>query len=368
MVGAVIPAAGLSSRMGDFKPLMEINGFPMIRMTVQSAIDGGARCIVVVTGREAQGVREALAGLDVAFAHNDSYATSDMMLSVQLGLAALIEAAKEPLEGFFLLPGDIPAISPATFALMSGYAIANDVDMLKPAYGETNVHPPFISARLFDAILGYEGSRGLKGALAEAGADIVRFPIDDEGASLDADEPADFERLVEYAKARKGVSESVCRQLFALADTPSNVIEHTMAVSGLARRMARSLNAVGYHLDEELCASGGALHDILRVKPRHSKEGAALLRKLGYLKLADIVIAHDGFFGLYPKDFDEATIVNLADKFMQNDQLVTIGKRYEKATKAFPENTPIGARIALDVEILERLQQRYEELTHDRIV
>lgn len=56
----LIAAAGLSSRMEDFKPLMELNGFPMIAMTVRSMRNAGIRNITVVTGFRGEEVRKVL--------------------------------------------------------------------------------------------------------------------------------------------------------------------------------------------------------------------------------------------------------------------------------------------------------------------
>ena len=50
----LIAAAGRSRRMDGFKPLMELNGFPMICMTVQSLKNAGIEDITVVTGYRAQ--------------------------------------------------------------------------------------------------------------------------------------------------------------------------------------------------------------------------------------------------------------------------------------------------------------------------
>ena len=46
-IRGLIAAAGKSSRMDGFKPLMELNGFPMIRMTVQSLRNAGIRDVTV---------------------------------------------------------------------------------------------------------------------------------------------------------------------------------------------------------------------------------------------------------------------------------------------------------------------------------
>ena len=49
-IGALIPAAGRSSRMGSFKPLLEIDGTSLIEYAVTLFRNTGAEEIVTVTG------------------------------------------------------------------------------------------------------------------------------------------------------------------------------------------------------------------------------------------------------------------------------------------------------------------------------
>ena len=60
--GALILAAGMSTRMGQFKPLMEFNGESMIRRVVRSLKEAGASPIFMVVGYRAQEIRMHLAG------------------------------------------------------------------------------------------------------------------------------------------------------------------------------------------------------------------------------------------------------------------------------------------------------------------
>lgn len=114
---AIIPAAGLSSRMGRFKPLLELNGFPMIQLAAQSALDGGVQNAWIVTGRNAGRVKDALLSLSheesalslvqglatfsdprqggIRLVHNSEYAQTDMFQSVRLGLKALLAAGSQ---------------------------------------------------------------------------------------------------------------------------------------------------------------------------------------------------------------------------------------------------------------------------------
>lgn len=49
-IGGLILAAGLSSRMGDFKPLMPLRGKTLIENTIDSLLLCGVAPIVVVLG------------------------------------------------------------------------------------------------------------------------------------------------------------------------------------------------------------------------------------------------------------------------------------------------------------------------------
>lgn len=58
---ALIPAAGLSSRMGDFKPLLPFRGKTVIESSVESALSGGADSVTVVTGYRSEEIEGTLA-------------------------------------------------------------------------------------------------------------------------------------------------------------------------------------------------------------------------------------------------------------------------------------------------------------------
>ena len=69
-LGGVILAAGLSSRMKQFKPLMMIDGKSMIRHVIDLMRGAGAETIVVVTGHNRARIEAHLANAGVLFAFN----------------------------------------------------------------------------------------------------------------------------------------------------------------------------------------------------------------------------------------------------------------------------------------------------------
>lgn len=188
-LAAVIPAAGMSSRMGAFKPLLPFDGDTVIGHTVQAAL-GAADRVVVVLGNRAGEVRRTLTGRfgdRVVFAENPQYASTDMLRSVQLGLMQVGRC-----DGFFLLPGDMPAVRTDVFEALRA-AFDGETELLCPVTGGRRGHPVLISSRLIPLILAYRGEGGLRAALSGCRTDEIA--VDDSGVLTDLDTPGDYARL-----------------------------------------------------------------------------------------------------------------------------------------------------------------------------
>jgi len=371
----IICAAGQSLRMGDFKPLMRLNGFEMIRLTVQAMLDGGVDHVCVVVGHRGQEIVQALHGFAVNFVENHDFAQTDMLFSVQMGLRALLQDEDEPAAGYgavLIAPGDAAAFSSHTVAALLKRAGSSKAALISPRYKEGTGHPLLLRRELFELVLGYEGHGGLRAALAACEPECVE--LDDEGILLDADDPEAFALLEAYVRGHKGVSDEVVEELFEAHGTLPNIRAHCWATSVLCERMVCNLNGLGLGLDFELCRSSAALHDIERVKPRHAQAGADALHARGYHTIAQIVARHNDGLELGGADagsdemLNEANLVFLADKLMKEDQLVSLDVRYAPALEEFLPSTEIGRRCRMDKASCTRLLDRYTELTGDRLL
>lgn len=89
-VGAVVLAAGASSRMGTPKPLLDWGGKPLVVRAAETALAAGCRPVVVVTGAGGEAVQAAVAHLPVRCVHNPAW-QGGQSTSVRAGLAALPE-------------------------------------------------------------------------------------------------------------------------------------------------------------------------------------------------------------------------------------------------------------------------------------
>lgn len=193
-INALIPAAGLSSRMGEFKPLLPLGGRTVIESTAESLLDGGAELIVVVLGHRGAEVESVLR---VRFAgrvipvYNPDPAGSDMLSSVKLGLAAM-----PPCDAFFLLPGDMPAVSPETCRAVRRAFPEDTRCAVFPTTADRRGHPPLIGWDLRQDILTYDGPDGLRGFWQTQTAPILTVPVEDGGCHTDLDTPDQYQAML----------------------------------------------------------------------------------------------------------------------------------------------------------------------------
>ena len=108
--GAVLVAAGLSSRMEAFKPMLPFGRSTISIHIVTMLKDMGIAPIVVVTGYRGDELQQHLSFTDVRFIKNERFRETQMFDSVRLGIGAVCKDC----ERLMILPVDLPAIMPDT--------------------------------------------------------------------------------------------------------------------------------------------------------------------------------------------------------------------------------------------------------------
>lgn len=194
-IAAVVLAAGLSSRMKFFKPMLELAGSTVIKKTIETLRLATVTEIVVVTGYQGEQLAKHLAGEDVTIVCNHEYQQSDMLVSAKLGLAA----AQQNCDAVMLLPADIPLFSQQTVALLCSSMTSAPCEVVSPVCNGKKGHPILINCNIVDKLVAFSGDNGLKGAIATLGFDHRLVEVDDLGVLLDADHPEDYLRLQRYA-------------------------------------------------------------------------------------------------------------------------------------------------------------------------
>lgn len=193
-LAGLVPVAGRSRRMGDFKPLMRLGDMTVIERTVLTLFEAGAESVSVVTGHRAAEVEDVLAkrfGDRVVMVRNERYAETDMLESIRIGCRSLPHC-----RAFFLLPGDMPAVKTATLIRVRD-AWTHEAGVVFPTLDGKRSHPPLITYDLVKEIIAYRGNDGLRGFWATC-PDLAReVAVDDLGTQIDLDYPRDYARCKE---------------------------------------------------------------------------------------------------------------------------------------------------------------------------
>lgn len=243
--GAVIVAAGMSSRMGDFKPMLNIGSISIAQRVVATLQQAGAERIVVVTGYQAAVLERHLANRGVVFLRNEAYETTQMFDSARIGLSYL----KDKCDRILFTPVDIPLFTASTVnaLLRSGESLACPVCQGTPG------HPILIATHLVETILNDSGEGGLKGAIERLGVPMAEIPVEDPGILHDADTPADYQSLLDYHNrqlVRPVISMALAREVTFFDEKMMmllQLIEETASVRMACQRMQISYST-GWNL------------------------------------------------------------------------------------------------------------------------
>lgn len=184
---AVVAAAGISSRMHEFKPMLCLGEDTMIESVIKNLRKAGVEEIVVVTGYKSDILQRHLKPMAVRSIENPHFTETKMFDSLCLGIRAL----QEPYDAVFLTPGDVPLVCPKTLLEME----SADAEMVRPVCKNRPGHPVLISARLVPQIMQHNGKNGLRGAMESMKEPVLDLPVDDAGVTMDADTPEDFKNL-----------------------------------------------------------------------------------------------------------------------------------------------------------------------------
>ncbi|MEG2198796.1 MAG: NTP transferase domain-containing protein, partial [Anaerovorax sp.] len=214
-VFAIILAAGYSSRMGAFKPLLPMGEKTAVERIIETLEHAKIGKIVVVAGYQKERIHHCLAGKNVVIADNDDF-DKGMFSSIQRGMEEGMKGAGnqgESMEytGFFLNLVDSP-LTPVWVLekILQEHEKNRDV-MIVPCYKGKKGHPLFIPSKYFAEILKYDGSGGLKAITNRYDHELRRIEVDSEEVVLDMDTPEAYEELKAYDRHKE--EEASCGEL-----------------------------------------------------------------------------------------------------------------------------------------------------------
>lgn len=191
-LGAIVLAAGKSTRMGENKLLMKVDGQPMIRRVVEACIRSRVNLVAVVLGHDEQAIRRALEGLRCRLVFNPQYERGQSF-SLRAGLSAV----RAEIDAMLVIPGDVALVSTDHINAVVDEYYRHDGRILVASHRGRSGHPILIDSSLFDEVAGIdEANYGLK-AVVNAHRDVVRkVEVGALDVLLDIDTRGDYEKFV----------------------------------------------------------------------------------------------------------------------------------------------------------------------------
>jgi molybdenum cofactor cytidylyltransferase len=191
---AVVLAAGASTRLGQAKQLVSIDGEPLLLRTVRLAREAGCAPIVVVIGFEAERMRAELADAAVIAVTNEAW-ESGMGSSLRCGIAALDGVDPRPLDAL-LLVCDQTALGVDVLREVRRVHARGERPITACCYAGHAGVPAIFSSRYFPELLRVEGDRGARGVLERHDGDVAVVAFDGGVEDLDTPEQlGDLDRL-----------------------------------------------------------------------------------------------------------------------------------------------------------------------------
>jgi len=190
-VGAVVLAAGSSSRMGRPKQTLQYRGESLLRRAVRAALGAGCGPVVVVTGANAEQSRRELEGLDVREVFNPRW-EEGMASSVRAGVEGLVGASPDAAAAVLMLCDQPHVTAGVVSAIVAAYR-ATGSPVVASAYGGGFGAPAVFGRELFAELARLEGAAGAKQAIKRHASEARFIPF--PGGEVDVDTPDDFSRL-----------------------------------------------------------------------------------------------------------------------------------------------------------------------------
>jgi molybdenum cofactor cytidylyltransferase len=188
---AILLAAGQSSRMGAFKPLLPFGNKTVIESCIDYLREGGVETIVVVLGHRAEDLRKKLTGVTFAFNPDP---TSEMGASIAAGIEQLPATA----EATLIALSDYPAV-PATVISDLIATWKAGARLIVPTWQGRGGHPVLVDLSFKPELLNLSSKQGLR-ALFEAHPEAVkRLAVDSPFIARDMDTWDDYRALHEEA-------------------------------------------------------------------------------------------------------------------------------------------------------------------------
>jgi molybdenum cofactor cytidylyltransferase len=189
-IGAIVLAAGGSSRMGTAKQLLLFKGKTLLRRAVEAAGESGCAPVVVVLGQDAERMQQEIESPPAIIAINSNW-QQGIGGSLRVGIERVEQNAA--IEAVMITLCDQPLIDAVVLRRLLDILKTGAQPMVAASYGGTLGVPAIFSKQYFSSLRQLPLSSGAKQILMQHAVHVTPFPLDE--ALMDIDTPADYQRL-----------------------------------------------------------------------------------------------------------------------------------------------------------------------------
>ena len=192
-VAGIVLAAGSSSRMnGLLKAMLPINGKPMLRCVVESALKSSLDRVIVVLGNAFETISRVfpITGAEVVF--NPEFLTGQSS-SLRAGLLALGKSC----DGALFILGDQPLVDSSVIDAVVGKFKGTRMPIVVPYHLGKPGNPVFFARSLFPEIMALRGDVGARSLIEKHGESVATVEVANESIHLDVDTWEDYLGLLE---------------------------------------------------------------------------------------------------------------------------------------------------------------------------
>jgi molybdenum cofactor cytidylyltransferase len=189
-VAAVIIAAGTSSRLGQPKQLLMLEGETLLQRAIRIAHKAGARPVLVVLGAHRDEIEAQVdfAGSNIVVNPNWE---EGMASSIRAGVEALAE--ETGCSGVLLMICDQPRVTPEHLGRMIDAFRHSETSAIASVYAGKRGIPAIFPRKVFAELLALHGDKGASRLLSEPDRQVVGIVLD--GGEMDIDRPEDLSHL-----------------------------------------------------------------------------------------------------------------------------------------------------------------------------
>jgi molybdenum cofactor cytidylyltransferase len=200
-VGAIILAAGKSTRMGVPKQLLLLGESTVLEQTLDNIRGAGLDEIVLVLGSSAETIQQyfpaaTFEGLKVVV--NKAY-REGMASSLREGLSAL----HPQIDAALIVLADQPFLQPETFGRIVDQYRRSSAQIVIPTYKGFRGNPVLLDRSVFPEVMALGGDVGCRAIFGSHLEGIAKVEVEDVGILLDIDDQADYERLRRFGQSKQ---------------------------------------------------------------------------------------------------------------------------------------------------------------------